>query len=155
MITSVVGATSTSPAPITTPAPSSTTQSSSGPSASYNTGFVTAVSTPGYTSGFMTVDTTTSGSIMSADITCASPVTSQTAALLGSNNNQVSSGVGSTFMTLTCNSNSQWVTPDGTVITSLSCGTVAPATTAATTTTLAPAATVSCNVKFSGQKRSN
>uniref|UniRef100_A0A1I7V4R0 C6 domain-containing protein n=1 Tax=Caenorhabditis tropicalis TaxID=1561998 RepID=A0A1I7V4R0_9PELO len=137
MITSVVGATSTSPAPITTVAPSSTTQSSSGPSASCNTGFTTAVSTPGYTAGFMTVDTKTSGSLMTADITCASPVTSQTAALLDSNNNQVSYGVGTTFMTLTCNSNSQWVTPTGVTITTLSCGTVAPAT----TTTLAPTTT--------------
>ncbi|EGT39601.1 hypothetical protein CAEBREN_31294, partial [Caenorhabditis brenneri] len=143
MITSVVGATSTSPAPITTVAPTPTTQSSNGPSASCNSAFATAVSTPGYTSGFMTVDTKTSGSVMTASITCASPVTTQTAVLLDSNNNQVSYGVGSTFMTLTCNSNSQWVTPTGTVITTLGCATVAPATTTTTiaTTVPTPAAT--------------
>ncbi|CAL2044978.1 unnamed protein product [Caenorhabditis brenneri] len=138
MITSVVGATSTSPAPITTVAPTPTTQSSDGPSASCNSAFATAVSTPGYTSGFMTVDTKTSGSVMTASITCASPVTTQTAVLLDSNNNQVSYGVGSTFMTLTCNSNSQWVTPTGTVITTLGCATVAPATTTTTVTTTVP-----------------
>ncbi|EGT55300.1 CBN-FIG-1 protein, partial [Caenorhabditis brenneri] len=143
MITSVVGATSTSPAPITTVAPTPTTQSSNGPSASCNSAFATAVSTPGYTSGFMTVDTKTSGSVMTASITCASPGTTQTAVLLDSNNNQVSYGVGSTFMTLTCNSNSQWVTPTGTVITTLGCATVAPATTTTTiaTTVPTPAAT--------------
>ncbi|CAO4379571.1 unnamed protein product [Caenorhabditis nigoni] len=140
MITSVVGATSTSPAPITTIAPTSTTQSSNGPSASCNTGFFTAISAPGYTSGFMTVDTQTSGNVMTADVTCASPVSTQTAALLDQSNNQVSSGVGSTFMILTCNANSQWVTPTGTPVTTLSCGTIAPATTTTIATTLATVA---------------
>lgn len=139
MITSVVGATSTSPSPITTLAPTATTPSSAGPSASCNTAFVTAVSASGYSGGFMTVDTKTTGSTMTANVNCASPVSTQTAALLDSNSQQVSSGVGSTNLTLTCNANSQWVTSSGTVISSLSCGSVMPAT----TTVATPAATVS------------
>ncbi|CAI2354689.1 unnamed protein product [Caenorhabditis sp. 36 PRJEB53466] len=147
MITSVVGATSTAPSPITTLAPSSTTLSASGPSASCNTAFITAVSTSGYSSGFMTVDTTVSGSSMTANVNCASPVSTGTAALLDSSNNVVSTATGSTNLTLTCNANSQWVTSSGTIITSLSCGTVAAATTtlAAAATTTSAAASGDCS----------
>ncbi|CAB3397575.1 unnamed protein product [Caenorhabditis bovis] len=113
----------TSAAPITTQAPVATTPSSSVPDASCNREFVRAT-TSGYDSGFMTLDTVVSGGSMTVTASCAAPQTSQTAALVDSAGTRLSSAVGTTNLTLTCNTNSQWVTTDGTIVTTLSCGAI-------------------------------
>ncbi|CAD6193728.1 unnamed protein product [Caenorhabditis auriculariae] len=75
-----------------------------------------------YNSGFLILDTKIVNNCMQASLSCSAPDTTGEAVLVDSNGNEMASGTGKLNSTLTCDSNGQWITPTGSVVTGVSCG---------------------------------
>ncbi|XGW03046.1 hypothetical protein V3C99_014782 [Haemonchus contortus] len=117
----------------TTIASTTTTEMGSAPCSNCNRMLVTSVP-PGYTNGFLTMNTFYTGACINVDLSCSAPDLVSEVALISSSGQELIRVESRANISLSCNDQATWVSPSNVTVDNLSCA-VATATTTSTTTT--------------------